>query len=100
MKATDWRTRFVTQMNEADSTTNSRAVDSLLNFETVKYFNNESFEANRYDTDLAAWEKARKKKPLIAICIEWRPSCHYRYRHDIYDGKRRLWRHEWRDDHR
>jgi ATP-binding cassette subfamily B protein len=48
MKATDWRTRFVTQMNEADSTTNSRAVDSLLNFETVKsmlasYFLNKNY---------------------------------------------------------
>ena len=69
MKATDWRTRFVTQMNEADSTTNSRAVDSLLNFETVKYFNNESFEANRYDTDLAAWEKARRKNRLSLFAL-------------------------------
>jgi ATP-binding cassette subfamily B protein len=69
MKATDWRTRFVTQMNEADSTTNSRAVDSLLNFETVKYFNNEAFEANRYDTDLAAWEKARRKNRLSLFAL-------------------------------
>ena len=56
-------------MNEADSTTNSRAVDSLLNFETVKYFNNESFEANRYDTDLAAWEKARRKNRLSLFAL-------------------------------
>lgn len=69
MKATDWRTRFVTQMNEADSTTNSRAVDSLLNFETVKYFNNEHFEANRYDTDLAKWEKARRKNRLSLFAL-------------------------------
>ena len=69
MKATDWRTRFVTQMNEADSTTNSRAVDSLLNFETVKYFNNERFEANRYDTDLAKWEKARRKNRLSLFAL-------------------------------
>lgn len=69
MKATDWRTRFVTQMNEADSTTNSRAVDSLLNFETVKYFNNEQFEANRYDTDLATWEKARRKNRLSLFAL-------------------------------
>ena len=69
MKATDWRTRFVQQMNEADSTTNSRAVDSLLNFETVKYFNNERFEANRYDTDLAGWEKARRKNRLSLFAL-------------------------------
>ncbi|GEA08746.1 ABC transporter [Alteromonas sp. KUL42] len=69
MKATDWRTRFVTQMNEADSTTNSRAVDSLLNFETVKYFNNEAFEANRYDSDLATWEQARRKNRLSLFAL-------------------------------
>jgi len=69
MKATHWRTRFVTQMNEADSTTNSRAVDSLLNFETVKYFNNERFEANRYDDDLANWEVARRKNRLSLFAL-------------------------------
>lgn len=69
MKATDWRTQFVKQMNEADSTTNSRAVDSLLNFETVKYFNNERFEANRYDEDLAAWEIARRKNRLSLFTL-------------------------------
>lgn len=69
MKATDWRTQFVKQMNEADSTTNSRAVDSLLNFETVKYFNNERFEANRYDKDLAAWEIARRKNRLSLFTL-------------------------------
>lgn len=69
MKATDWRTQFVKQMNEADSTTNSRAVDSLLNFETVKYFNNERFEANRYDEDLAVWEIARRKNRLSLFTL-------------------------------
>lgn len=69
MKATDWRTQFVKQMNEADSTTNSRAVDSLLNFETVKYFNNERFEANRYDDDLAAWEIARRRNRLSLFTL-------------------------------
>ncbi|NDV90950.1 ATP-binding cassette domain-containing protein [Alteromonas sp. 345S023] len=68
-KATDWRTRYVQQMNEADSTTNSRAVDSLLNFETVKYFNNETFEANRYDSDLANWEVARRKNRLSLFAL-------------------------------
>ncbi|MEW9799193.1 ABCB family ABC transporter ATP-binding protein/permease [Alteromonas sp. CYL-A6] len=69
MKATDWRTRFVSRMNEADSTTNTRAVDSLLNFETVKYFNNETFEANRYDVALADWEEARRQNRLSLFAL-------------------------------
>jgi ATP-binding cassette subfamily B protein len=62
--ATEWRTRFVREMNEADSASNTRAVDSLLNFETVKYFGNERFEAERYDEDLARWEQARRRNRL------------------------------------
>ena len=49
---TEWRTKFRKQMNEADSTAHSRAIDTLLNYETVKYFNNEDFEAKRYDENL------------------------------------------------
>ena len=49
---TEWRTKFRRQMNELDSSTHSRAIDSLLNYETVKYFNNEEFEAKRYDENL------------------------------------------------
>jgi ATP-binding cassette subfamily B protein len=49
---TEWRTKFRKQMNELDSTAHSRAIDSLLNYETVKYFNNEDFEARRYDENL------------------------------------------------
>ena len=62
--ATEWRTQFVREMNEADSASNTRAVDSLLNFETVKYFGNEEFEAKRYDRELARWELARRKNRL------------------------------------
>ena len=62
--ATEWRTQFVREMNEADSASNTRAVDSLLNFETVKYFGNEEFEARRYDQELARWELARRKNRL------------------------------------
>ena len=69
MKATDWRTRYVKEMNQADSSTNSRAIDSLLNYETVKYFNNESYEANRYDVDLADWESARRKNRLSLFAL-------------------------------
>jgi ATP-binding cassette subfamily B protein len=55
---TDWRTQFVRRANTLDSEAYSRAIDSLLNYETVKYFNNERFEAQRYDTSLAQWEAA------------------------------------------
>ncbi len=54
---TNWRTHFRRQVNELDAKASSRAVDSLLNFETVKYFNNEDFEARRYDATLAQQEK-------------------------------------------
>ena len=64
LRATQWRTRFVREMNEADSSSNTRAMDSLLNFETVKYFTNEEFEARRYDTELEKWELARRRNRL------------------------------------
>jgi ABC-type transport system involved in Fe-S cluster assembly fused permease/ATPase subunit len=54
---TNWRTHFRRQVNELDAKASSRAVDSLLNFETVKYFNNEEYEARRYDGTLAQQEK-------------------------------------------
>jgi ATP-binding cassette subfamily B protein len=55
---TDWRTNFRRQMNELDSKANTRAIDSLLNYETVKYFGNEGFEARRYDESMQRWEAA------------------------------------------
>ncbi|MCX8004304.1 MAG: ABC transporter ATP-binding protein/permease [Burkholderiaceae bacterium] len=58
---TNWRTRFRREMNELDAKASARAVDSLLNFETVKYFNNEAYEARRYDATLAAQERAAIK---------------------------------------
>ena len=54
---TDWRTQFVRRANTLDSEAYGRAIDSLLNYETVKYFGNERFEAARYDTSLAEWER-------------------------------------------
>lgn len=64
IRVTEWRTRFVREANARDNQSNARAVDSLLNYETVKYFNNEDFEAGRYDEDLAEWERARLNNRL------------------------------------
>ena len=58
---TEWRSKFRRQMNEADSTANTRAIDSLLNYETVKYFNNEDFEARRYDHNLEHYRRVAVK---------------------------------------
>ena len=58
---TEWRTQFRKEMNALDSNAQSRAIDSLLNFETVKYFNNEAFEAKRYDENLESYRRASVK---------------------------------------
>jgi ATP-binding cassette subfamily B protein len=55
---TEWRTHFRRTMNELDSKANTRAIDSLLNYETVKYFCNEGFESRRYNESLKRWEEA------------------------------------------
>jgi ATP-binding cassette subfamily B protein len=57
-KVTEWRLRLRREMNESDQAANSRAVDSLLNYETVKYFGNEEHEARRYDVGLRRYEVA------------------------------------------
>jgi ATP-binding cassette subfamily B protein len=54
----EWRTKHRRAMNEMDSKANTRAIDSLLNYETVKYFGNESYEAKRYDHNLQSYERA------------------------------------------
>lgn len=66
---TEWRNRFVREANQADSSTNTRAIDSLLNYETVKYFNNEQFEADTYDNFLAKWETAKLKNRLSLLTL-------------------------------
>jgi ATP-binding cassette, subfamily B, heavy metal transporter len=67
--ATEWRTGFVRAANRADSESNSRAIDSLMNFETVKYFGNERYEARQYDKALAAWELARRQNRLSLFAL-------------------------------
>ena len=66
---TQWRNRFIREANQADNNSNSRAVDSLLNYETVKYFNNEQHEATSYDSFLASWEQARLKNRLSLLAL-------------------------------
>ena len=66
---TEWRNRFVREANQLDSQTNTRAVDSLLNYETVKYFNNEEFEAQEYDANLKQWESARLKTRMTLMLL-------------------------------
>jgi ATP-binding cassette, subfamily B, heavy metal transporter len=61
MMVTEWRLKYRRQMNETDQRANTRAIDSLLNYETVKYFGNEEFEAGRFDHALANYEQAAVK---------------------------------------
>ena len=86
---TEWRTQFRKEMNELDSAAHSRAIDSLLNYETVKYFNNEEFEAKRYDANLERYRRAalRSQRTLsllntgqqfiiavALVCMLWRAT--------------------------
>ena len=66
---TEWRMVFRRTMNDMDSKANTRAIDSLLNYETVKYFGNEAYEARRYDENLEKWEEAavRNQTSLAAL---------------------------------
>jgi ATP-binding cassette, subfamily B, heavy metal transporter len=69
IKVTEWRTKYVREANARDNQSNSRALDSLLNYETVKYFNNERFEAQLYDQNLDDWEQARLKNRLSLVAL-------------------------------
>ncbi|MEX0623512.1 ABC transporter ATP-binding protein/permease [Saccharospirillum sp.] len=66
---TEWRNRFVREANTLDSQTNTRAIDSLLNYETVKYFGNEAWEAQYYDQNLKQWEDARLKNRMSLLML-------------------------------
>jgi ATP-binding cassette subfamily B protein len=61
---TEWRTVYVREANNTDAKANTRAVDSLLNYETVKYFGNERWEAQRYEDSMIAWEDASTRNRL------------------------------------
>jgi ATP-binding cassette subfamily B protein len=67
--ATERRTEYVREMNRADSATSNRAIDSLLNYETVKYFTNETYEAGLYDKELENWETAKRRSRLSLFAL-------------------------------
>jgi ATP-binding cassette subfamily B protein len=96
---TEWRTHFRRSMNELDSKANTKAIDSLINYETVKYFGNEDYEAQRYDEGLKSYEAAAVKSQtslsllntgqsgIIAIAVTlilWRAT------QGVIDGKMTL----------
>lgn len=66
---TEWRTNFVRQMNTNSNQANTKALDSLLNYETVKYFGNEEHEARRYDQSLQQYETAAVKTKISLSCL-------------------------------
>ena len=68
-RVTEWRTEYVREANKMDSKTHARALDSLLNYETVKYFSAEVREAKDYDESLSSWEHARRKNRLTLFAL-------------------------------
>ncbi|MEK6593327.1 MAG: ABC transporter ATP-binding protein/permease [Pseudomonadota bacterium] len=72
---TEWRMEIRRQANELDSRANTRAIDSLLNYETVKYFNNENYEAQRYDENLQKYESAAVKNEASLGLLNIGQSC-------------------------
>ena len=75
VSVTEWRMDIRRQANELDSRANTRAIDSLLNYETVKYFNNEEFEAGRYDENLRKYEAAAVKSEMSLGLLNVGQSC-------------------------
>ncbi len=72
---TEWRMEIRRRANELDSKANTRAIDSLLNYETVKYFNNEEYEARRYDENLQKYESAAVKNEASLGLLNIGQSC-------------------------
>jgi ABC-type transport system involved in Fe-S cluster assembly fused permease/ATPase subunit len=68
IKVSNWRIAIRRKVNDTDSAANTRAIDSLLNYETVKYFNNEEFEARRYDQQMQHWEDAATRSQ---VSLSW-----------------------------
>jgi ATP-binding cassette, subfamily B, heavy metal transporter len=75
VSVTEWRMNIRRQVNELDSKANTRAIDSLINYETVKYFNNEEYEARRYDENLRKYETAAVKNEMSLGLLNVGQSC-------------------------
>ena len=74
IKASNWRISIRRDMNESDTDANGKAIDSLLNFETVKYFANEKMEAQRFDNSMAKYERSRHPHLDLARLPQLRPG--------------------------
>ena len=70
----EWRIKFVRRMNDADTEANAKAIDSLLNYETVKYFGNEAHEARRFDVGRRRYEIAAIRSQPHAVAAQYRPG--------------------------
>jgi ATP-binding cassette subfamily B protein len=66
---TEWRLKYIRAQNKADSDSSTQAIDSLINHETVKYYTNEDFEANRYDKEIETWENAKRTNRLTLFVV-------------------------------
>jgi ABC-type transport system involved in Fe-S cluster assembly fused permease/ATPase subunit len=75
LNVTEWRIKYRRQMNDSDQAANTKAVDSLLNYETVKYFNNEGHEASRYDVALKSYEIAAVKSRTTLATLNIGQAC-------------------------
>lgn len=71
LSVTQWRTKFRVFMNRAENEAGNKAIDSLINYETVKYFNNEKYEAERYDHCLKSYEQASLKTASSLALLNW-----------------------------
>ncbi len=96
LTVTEWRIKLRRTMNESDQSANTKAVDSLLNYETVKYFNNEEHEAQRYDAALKIYETAAVKSRVSLAAPQYRPGADHRHRLDPDHGPGRRGRGLWR----
>ena len=75
VKVSNWRIAIRRKVNETDSAANTRAIDSLLNYETVKYFNNEDYEAGRYDRQMQHWEDAATRSQISLSWLNLGQQC-------------------------
>ena len=100
LTVTEWRLKYRRRMNEKDSEANTKAIDSLLNYETVKYFGNEMHEAQRFDVSRRQYETRRGPEQDQPLAAQHRPGDHRRHRahrHHHHGGLRGRRRHH---DHR